>query len=273
MLRRSKVLISTLGLTLGLGLGVWAWASGKSSVSGSGMQRSGVPNAKILWAWERPERLGFLPPEAEVALLVGTVRLAGEDLMRSPRLQPLEVPAKTRLQAVVRLESDPERRPSLDVAQRHDLVETLLAWTLAPPGFAGLQIDFDATMSERPFYRQLLVELRERLPGGMPLSITALASWCLGDPWLAELPIDEAVPMLFRMGTDDAAVRRALAHGEEFRDPRCRTSYGLSSDEPWPELRGDRRLYLFHPKAWSEAAFLNLERRWRAADETRGDAS
>ena len=153
---------------------------------------------------------------------------------------------------MVRIESD---RPGLTPAQRRQAVAAILAWTQTSPRYAAVQIDFDATVSERLFYRRLLEELRSELPAAIPLSITALASWCLGDRWLEDLPIDEAVPMLFRMGIDEDAIRTALARGDDFRDPRCRTSYGLATDEPLPPMRPGRRLYVFHPEAWTEAAY------------------
>ena len=37
----------------------------------------------------------------------------------------------------------------------------------------------------------------------MPLTITALASWCDGDDWIDGLPVADASPMLFRMGRGD----------------------------------------------------------------------
>ena len=44
------------------------------------------------------------------------------------------------------------------------------------------------------------VRVRRRLPRDLPLSMTALASWCAGDTWIEALPVDEAVPMLSRWG-------------------------------------------------------------------------
>ena len=73
------------------------------------------------------------------------------------------------------------------------------------PMVSALQIDFDARLSQREMYRQLLHDVRGAMPQGMPLSMTALASWRLDDDWLDELPVDEAVPMLFRMGRASAA--------------------------------------------------------------------
>lgn len=226
--------------------------------------RSARPEASdksiTLWAWERPESLTFLPTESiAVAVLVGTLELAEDGVVAFPRLQPLELPRNAQRTAVVRIESAPGKQ--LAEAHRRQAVEAILAWSTAPPGFAELQIDFDAVVSERAFYRALLEDLRRELPEAMTLSITALASWCLGDTWLSGLPIREAVPMLFRMGIDDEAVRGALARGRDFREPLCRGSYGLSTDEPLPKLAPGRRLYLFHPRPWTEDALQDFRRR------------
>jgi len=101
-------------------------------------------------------------------------------------------------------------------------------------------------------YRRLLYEVRGALPPAMPLSMTALASWCLDDDWLDELPVDEAVPMLFRMGPSTPALRydwssRVIA-------PKCRGTAAISLDEPAPRRGGVRRTYVFNPGAWNAAA-------------------
>jgi hypothetical protein len=121
-------------------------------------------------------------------------------------------------------------------------------------GIAGVQIDFDAARSQRAFYRDLLVDLRSALPESMPLSMTALASWAVHDRWLAGLPVDEAVPMLFRMGADAKRVRTYLDSGEDFAEPLCRTSVGFSTDEPRAAVASGRRVYLFSPTAWTRPA-------------------
>ncbi len=46
--------------------------------------------------------------------------------------------------------------------------------------------------------------------------MTALASWCAGDDWLRDLPVDEAVPMLFRMGVEKNLFQRRLETGQRF---------------------------------------------------------
>jgi hypothetical protein len=97
------------------------------------------------------------------------------------------------------------------------------------------------------------------LPSGLPLSITALASWCMQDDWLGDLPIDEAVPMLFRMGPSDHALRAGAAR--RLRAPACHGAIGTSLDEPSTVPRGSRRRYVFNPGAWTDAAVAEARRR------------
>jgi len=123
----------------------------------------------------------------------------------------------------------------------------------------ALQIDFDARQSQREFYRKLLTEIRSRLPREMPLSITALASWCAYDDWIGDLPVDEAVPMYFRMGPEHRATEE-VGWTYPVREPLCMDRAGVSTDEAWPKLSKDTRVYVFHPRAWSEVARKNVER-------------
>lgn len=206
----------------------------------------------VLWAWERPEDLRFIDTrETGVAYLSRTVHLRGAETLVRPRLQPLEVPPQTYLVAVVRIESDRRERPALSDAQ---LEKTVAAAREAASsrGVRALQIDFDAVVSERAFYKKLLTAIRAELPERTPLSMTALASWCLGDDWLAGLEVDEAVPMLFRMGVDERRVREFVGAGGEFSDPLCRRSAGLSTDETLRLPRTPARRYVFNPRAWTK---------------------
>ena len=225
----------------------------------------------VLWAWERPESLPFVNSrETGVAFLAESIFLDQQPVLR-PRLQPLRVGPNTPLTAVVRLEITPRTPRAFDAAY----ISTVAQWiaTVArEPQIEAVQIDFDATQSQRNFYRALLAEVRPLLPTGMKLSITALGSWCLGDDWLSGLPIDEAVPMLFRMGADRENILRALAAGDDFHEPLCRTSLGVSTDEPWPEIPGPRafgakswwagrRVYVFNPHPWTKASFEAVQRK------------
>jgi len=206
----------------------------------------------MLWAWERREDLSFIDPDTiGVAFLAGTVFLYGDSITVRPRFQPLLVPPGTRLVAVIRIQASHTRPARLSAAQR---VRTAHAIEhLVREGIAALQIDFDATRSERGFYRDLLCDLRRDLPRSLPLSVTAIASWCIYDDWLTTVPIDEAVPMLFRMGADSGRVREYLAGGGGFRAAVARRSLGLAVDEPLGKLPSHRRVYVFSPHAWTRA--------------------
>lgn len=215
----------------------------------------------ILWAWERPENLEFLDPQRfGVAFLAQTLVLQNDEVVFRPRRQPLQVSPQTKLIAVTRIESQktPGKRALLNDAQKEKIIALVLQ-TLKLENVSAIQIDFDAASSERPFYRALLRDLRPQLPDSVPLSMTALASFCLGDRWLQDLPVDEAVPMIFRMGDDDKVIKNSLAAGNDFREPLCRHSYGMAIDEPLVMKTDDsRRLYLFANHAWSEEDLATL---------------
>lgn len=200
----------------------------------------GLPRV-FVWAWERPEDLRELNARTVgVAFLARTVCLRENTVGVRPRMQPLLVPPHTALIAVVRVESG-GRASGADPIPAAEAI----ADAAAIPGVRALQVDFDAVVSERPFYRALLEQLRRRVPARLPISITALASWCEADGWIAGLPVAEAVPMLFRMGPD-----RYLP-GSDFRGQLCRASVGISTDELPSRIPARRRVYIFDPRAWS----------------------
>lgn len=214
---------------------------------------SQVPT-RVLWAWEEPEDLHTLPPSIGVAYLAESDILT-DHIAVLPRRQPLRPAPGAPLIAVVRMESRPgfADTPQLRAA---------LAKHLAGYGLHGnlraLQLDFDATQSQQDFYRGVLEALRAQLPRSLPLSITALVSWCGPHSWLHALPIDEAVPMEFRMGGPRVATLAGKVHLRyPMTEPLCRTSLGLSTDEPWPasisSLNPATRVYLFAPRPWQSA--------------------
>ncbi len=205
----------------------------------------------MLWAWERPEDLGFLAGKSTgVAFLAGTAAIGtdGSVLFRM-RTQNLLLPPHTPVLPVVRIESLPGHAP----AQMTTLLGGIEAVERLP-GIRGLQIDFDARRSERAFYQDLLAAVAKDAP--KPISITALASWCNGDRWLDGAPVSEAVPMFFRMG-------RSESHDMELMSSACASSIGLSTDEPWPAKRpaGLTRIYLFSPRPWTEQEYTRAMQR------------
>ncbi|HET8783844.1 MAG TPA: hypothetical protein VFM63_15630 [Pyrinomonadaceae bacterium] len=222
---------------------------------------NGFPQ-RIVWAWERSEDLYFLDTsEFGVAFLAQTLVLKGDDVVYKPRRQRLKVSPQMRLIAVTRIESQKTTgvRASLNETQKAEVVKLVLE-TLELTNVSAVQIDFDVATSEREFYRALLNDLRRKLPDRVPLSMTALASFCVGDRWLKDLPVDEAVPMIFRMGADDRTIKSFLARGNDFHEPLCRQSYGTAVDEPVDtKFDRPRRHYVFNVRAWTEEDVLTLD--------------
>lgn len=213
----------------------------------------------ILWAWERPEDLRFVDPrETGVAYLAKTITLRGDKVVMRPRLQPLQLAPGTKVVAVVRIETDRTEVPSLSSSQLQQTVREIRNTAAS----SVLQLDFDATVSQRNFYRDLLTTLRRELPSSVSLSITALASWCAGDDWLHDLPIDEAVPMLFRLGVDEPLFQRRLETGQRFESRMCRNAAGMSTDEP-VNPPAVQRLYIFNPAPWSKDSFATAMEAYR----------
>lgn len=211
--------------------------------------------ARTLWVWERPEDLRSLDPRSTALAILDQTLLVGPSIRTLPRRQTVVYPAGIARIAVVRIETRPGA--PLDLVQAHAVATQVLV-SAAQPGIAALQLDFDARRSERAFYTALLDDLRPRLPARLPLSITALASWCSSDDWIAALPVDEAVPMFFRMepGRDPRDQRPEF----RIREPLCQSSFGLSTREPWPSGLAGKRIYVFPDRGWHADYALLAER-------------
>lgn len=209
----------------------------------------------MLWAWERPERLRFIDPHTTgVAFLARTISWRDGHVNVRRRYQPLELPPETAVMAVTRLQSDSPPLPDLDAIANAALETATL------PRVQAIEIDFDARRSEREWYAALLRRVRQRLAPSMPLTITALASWCLSDPWISGLPVNDAVPMFFRMGVGEPQ------HVRDVSLSMCRSSLGLSMDEIPLAAPLGRRLFVFNPRPWTPDAYrdaVELARRWR----------
>ncbi len=220
----------------------------------SGQRRAGVSMLprRMLWVWERPEDLRGLPAGIGVAVLEATVRVGAGGLRVVPRRQPVVIPAGGVRVRVVRIEAATGLPGSRDEEATAAQIGELIADVGRQPGTAAVQIDFDARRSERKFYRELLGRVRAQLPAAVPLTMTALASWCSADDWMADLPVAEATPMFFRMEPDR---RRLLVTGTEpefrVREPLCMGSVGVSTREPWPDGTAGKRVYVFAEDGWT----------------------
>ena len=167
------------------------------------------------------------------------------------------VPHHTFLAAVIRITTDHISPPEFTTELRTRVVANIIEQSRTN-NVRGIQIDFDAAKSERDFYKALLQDLRKNLPPEKSLSITALVSWCMKDNWLEGLPVDEVVPMLFRMGPDTGSILRMLGSGKDFDSPICRNAIGISLDEPVAKFLPHRKLYIFSPHPFRRGQVLNL---------------
>jgi len=211
-----------------------------------------------LWAWESRQDLRNVSTEKYVIAYLDRTVFITDQIETVPRRQPLLVPQDARVMAVVRIEA-PQARAKLDARELAENVANQIVEASRRKQVSALQIDFDATRSQRSFYRKVIEETRRRMPAKMALSITALASWCSRPSWLEGLPVDEAVPMLFRMG-GDSRFKKEPGWNYEPTAPLCKTSVGVSTDEAWPAITDSTRIYVFHPRAWNPVALENLEK-------------
>ena len=240
-MRRGALLLIALSVS-------WLALSPAGASVPRSIDRDGLPRL-ILWAWERPTDLRALDADIGVAFLAQTLIVRNGAVAVAPRRNPLRVSVHTPLVAVTRIESGEQPlAPSMATT-----MAAAIAGTTSLPRVRGLQIDFDAAESERPFYRALVQQVRQAVGAGVPLSITALASWCAQDRWMAGLPVDEAVPMLFRMGPQHAPYV-GLARSTSAAAAECRGALGTSLDEPLHVRAAGRRVYVFSASPWTAAA-------------------
>lgn len=213
----------------------------------------------VIWAWERTEDLRFAPATAEVAVLSASIVLEGAQVRARGRQFPLYAAPGQVTTAVVHVEIS--QRRSLDwTPEREAEVAAAIVGFAQGAWVRRLQVDFEVRASERPVLLGVLRAVRARLRPEIPLSMTALASWCETETWLAEAPVDEVAPMLFRMGPGGAAIRAKLARGGDFRNPRCRSALAISTDAPLARIPAGRRVYLFNPRSWTADDFERVRR-------------
>lgn len=235
-----------------------------------GLNRETKPRI-MLWAWEAPSDLRWVDSrDVGVAFLAETITLRTDDIWAKPRMQTLRVNPDTFLTAVIRIESSSREKPNLSDAQINQLVANIKKKSQLP-GVRAVQIDFDVKLSDRDFYRTLLTRLREELPADVDLSMTALASWCIGDRWLKGVSADEIVPMFFSMGADTREVAHYLKSGKTVHDFSRAKAIGLAensseviesiSDSNKKQLLNGRRVYLFSARAWTKDRMERLLRK------------
>ena len=160
-----------------------------------------------------------------VAYVVQTITLRGATVRIDPRPRPQRDSPSSGVIAVTSIDVPAGAAVDLSEGQLEQLAYAI-ADTAEIPLVGDVQVDFDATIAQRCFYRDLIHRVRALLPAEVPLSMTAIASWCMDDDWVSDLPIEEVVPMI-RMGHEwRAAAKRARAEGRAAEGP-CRNALEL----------------------------------------------
>jgi len=219
----------------------------------------------MLWSWFAEDDFRPLAdPGIGVAYRALSLRFEGQTKVTpGPRAVSVLIPPSVYKMAVIRFDYRQDMAPSFSQQQR-ELTVKMVAEIAALARPQAVQIDFDAPQSARPFYRQLLSDIRRQLGPDIFLSITALVSWCDSrQSWLAGLPVDEIVPMAFYMGRPTPAIVTMLQRGGQFAFPGCRESIGVElSSGRLVSFPGSTSDLTVRPRTGQRAYFFASRMRW-----------
>jgi hypothetical protein len=194
-------------------------------------------------------------------VLVESLVLRAGHVEHGGRTSPWPMPAGVRVIPVVHVESASDAPPDFTRPQREAILAAVRRHAANAAAGAGLlQLDFEAPPRQREAYRALLASVRQALPAHIRLSVTALAHWCTQGDWLDRLPVDEVVPMLYRLGPQADAWRRRFAEDDPRLARRCRSgALGFATNDPPPAtlLARTARPYWFDEAAWSNPSRPN----------------
>jgi hypothetical protein len=254
-------------LVIGIALAAVVFAHASGSHSAEDKHRPASRDAVaaslaqgVAWIW--PDSNGPLPLSGhtgpayrEAAVLVESLVLRGAGVEHGGRRQPLPLPEGVSLIPVVHVEAAADAPAQYTAAQRHAIVAAVRRHAALAGARAGLlQLDFEAPARQRQAYQQLVAEVRQALPAHVRLGVTALAHWCTQGDWLDRLPVDEVVPMLYRLGPHAHDWHRRFAQPDNSLAQRCHgPALGFATNDPPPPalLARATRPYWFDEAAWS----------------------
>ncbi len=247
--------------------GAMAYAASARHAAGDTPRRPASPEEVaaglargVAWIW--PDSNGPVAgpstvPYRQAAVLVESMVLRARGVESGGRRRPLPLPAGTGVVPVVHVEAGPDSPDHHTPEQREAVLAAVRRHAgIAAAGSGWLQLDFEAPRRQREAYRALVASVREALPDGVRLSVTALAHWCTQGDWLDRLPVDEVVPMLYRLGPHADDWRRRFEQPSQAGAlaRRCRgPALGFATnDPPSPGLIARTgRPYWFDENAWS----------------------
>uniref|UniRef100_UPI004039A97A hypothetical protein n=1 Tax=Variovorax sp. BK018 TaxID=3450241 RepID=UPI004039A97A len=213
----------------------------------------------VAWIWpdsNGPRGVsGATAPYREAAVMAESLVLRADRVERGGRRQPLLLPAGVRLIPVIHVETATDAPDELAPVHRDAIIAAVNRQaTATTAGAELLQLDFEAPARQRETYRALVVAIREALPAGTRLSVTALAHWCTQGDWLDKLPVDEIVPMLYRLGPHADEWRRRFTQRDPALARRCQgPALGFATNDPPSQqlLSLATRPYWFDESSWS----------------------
>lgn len=214
-------------------------------------------NPKIyIWAWERTEDLRFLKnSNITIVYYAGDVVIKNGEIDITPRRNMLFLPPNNPTIPLVRIDNF-DKADVLDDQRLND-IKKFIVQICSIKGISGCQIDFDALTSERSFYTKLISAVKKEIPPNIPLSITALVSWCDKYSWLDKTEIDFAVPMFYRLGPDSTKIRNNRVGQTFMKAKKCQSAVGVATDEQMPtrDYLQKKDIYFFNPQSWIKEKF------------------
>ncbi len=213
----------------------------------------------VLWSWQRADDLSFVDKGVVVAPLVASIFVDKNGVSVQPRTNVLKLAKKTQIIPVIRLEIPPH----IHVNDVHidTIVHRINSFIVSCKSDA-IQIDFDAAKSQRLLYEKLLTKLHVSLPN-IKISITALASWCVGDTWIDKLPITHAVPMLYNLGAHADDFKKYFTDKKKWKAAKCQCHIGFEESDIFTKPPRGWHVYVFNNKAWSVRSYKNVGEKLR----------
>ncbi|MDP4725474.1 MAG: hypothetical protein NWS47_04215 [Alphaproteobacteria bacterium] len=209
----------------------------------------------VLWSWQRKDDLSFVDKGVVISPLVASIFVDNKGVFVCPRGNVLKLGENAQIIPVVRLEISPDIY--VDDAHIDTIIHHIKSFIVSCKADA-IQIDFDATKSQRSLYEKLLVKSRSSLPQ-VNVSITALASWCVGDTWIDKLPITHAVPMIYNLGEHVDDFKKYFKDKKQWRSKKCQGFIGFEQSDVFIKPPRGWNVYIFNKNAWTEKDYKNVQ--------------
>ncbi len=174
----------------------------------------------IFWIWHDSDTPALRPGQ-ELAVLQQHYVFSANGTRLRQRMKPLHIPPGTKVTPVVHAQLASLPVPPLGPAEAQTLLKAVLKAS-QKSNSGWVQFDFEVPPSQRAFYLALVRQMRAQLPARIKLSVSALASWCLEEAFVAQIAADEVVPMLFALGQPAESGHKQFLLQQQRLAPACR---------------------------------------------------